>query len=381
MPTDNSHMLTTETLSPALVVDDEAPVRELVAKWLTKEHCRCEQAANARTAWEYLQNHEVYLVTLDLKMPGGSGTELLQQITAAYPDTAVIMMTGLEETQTAIEALTHGACAYLLKPVKRQELVFHARRALERRQLLLERREYTHRLEERVREQTATICHREEEVIHRLLSASLWRDEETGTHIRRVGLLSELLARFTGWSAADAENIRLAAPMHDVGKIGIPDAILRKPGRLTPEETRTMQMHTVIGARILFGSDAPMLTMAREIALNHHEHWDGGGYPARLAGDAIPESARIVAIVDVYDALSHDRVYRPAMPEEKVLTIMQQGAGAHFDSQLLATFFLHLSDMSRVCEENPDGGSDLLSAPIITTSPADLVSQPTIMQR
>jgi putative two-component system response regulator len=290
----------------------------------------------------------------------------MREIAEAYPDTAVIMMTGQDDTQTAIEALTHGACAYLLKPVKRAELVFHARRALERRQLILEKREYTHRLEERVREQTATIRRREEEAIHQLLSASLWRDEETGTHIRRVGLLSELLARFTDWSAADAESIRLAAPMHDIGKIGIPDAILRKPGSLTPEEFRIMQTHTVIGAKILAGSDAPMLKMAEEIALNHHERWDGGGYPAGRAGDAIPESARITAIADVYDALTHDRVYRPAMSEEKVLEIMRQGAGAHFDSHLLAIFFLHLGEMSRVREENPEERPDLLATPFFT---------------
>jgi putative two-component system response regulator len=368
MPTDNpNNTLKPVGQTPVLVVDDEALVRALVARWLTQEQCRCAQAATAQTAWEYLEAHEVHLVTLDVKMPGGSGTELLPRIIEAYPDTSVIMMTGLDDTHTAIESLTQGACAYLLKPLKRAELVFQARRALERRQLILEKREYTHRLEERVRAQTATIRRREEEAIHRLLSASLWRDEETGTHIRRVGLLSELLARFADWSAADTENIRLAAPMHDVGKIGIPDAILRKPGPLTPEEFRIMQTHTIIGAKILAGSDAPMLKMAEEIALCHHEQWVGGGYPAGLAGYAIPESARIVAIVDVYDALTHDRVYRPAMPEEKVLTIMQQSAGTHFDAQLLAVFFLHLAEMSRVGEENPEQRPDLLAAPLVTT--------------
>ena len=240
MPTKTSaNLLTTET--PALVVDDDAHVRNLVARWLTHERCRCAQAASAQAAWDYLQAHEVHLVSLDVRMPGGSGTELLRQIAEAFPDTSVIMMTGLQDTQTAIEALTHGACAYLVKPVKREELIFQARRALERRQFILEKREYTHRLEDRVREQTATIRRSQEETIHRLLSASLWRDEETGMHIRRVGLLSELLARAAGWSVAEAENIRLAAPMHDVGKIGIPDAILRKPGPLTPGELRVMQ--------------------------------------------------------------------------------------------------------------------------------------------
>ena len=362
MPTCSpDHNLTTETPTPALVVDDEELVRDLVSRWLAPEGFRCAQAASVQAAWEYLEVHEVHLVTLDVRMPGGSGTELLSQIAGAYPDTSVIMMTGQDDTRTAIDSLTHGACAYLLKPVRREELVFHARRALERRQLILEKRQYTHRLEERVREQTTTIRRREEEAIHRLLSASLWRDEETGMHIRRVGLLSEVLARAAGWSVAEGEDIRLSAPMHDVGKIGIPDAILRKPGPLTPEEFRIMQTHTVIGARILAGSDSPMLKMAEEIALNHHEQWAGGGYPAGLEGYAIPESARIAAIADVYDALTHDRVYRPAMPEEKALTILQQGAGRHFDPQLLALFFLKLPEISRVCQENLDERTDLLA--------------------
>jgi len=346
--------------STALVVDDESAVRELVSRWLSAQGLLCAQAAAAQAAWAHLQAHETHLVTLDIRMPGRSGSDLLPRISAEYPDTAIIMMTGVEEAHTAIEALTHGACAYLLKPVKREELIFHARRALERRQLILDKRRYTRRLEERVREQTAAIRRGQEETIHRLLSASLWRDEETGTHIRRVGLLSEVLARVAGWSVAEAENIRLAAPMHDIGKIGIPDAILRTPGPLSPEKFRIIQRHTLVGAKILAGSEGPMLKMAEEIALDHHERWDGGGYPAGLAGYAIPEAARIVAIVDEYDALTHDRVYRPAMPEERALAIMQQGAGTHFDPLLLAVFFANLSELSLIAQENPDQPSDPL---------------------
>jgi putative two-component system response regulator len=209
-------------------------------------------------------------------------------------------------------------------------------------------------LEHALQEQTIAIRRAQEETIHRLVSASLWRDEETGMHIRRTALLSEFLAQAAGWSAGEAENIRLAAPMHDVGKIGIPDAILRKPGKLTPEEFEIMKTHTIIGARMLSGSDAPMLKMAAEIALNHHEYWDGGGYPAGLAGDAIPESARILAVVDVYDAMRHDRVYRPGHSEDEVLGVMQQGAGTHFDPLLLTIFFSHLDEIRRISEEHPD---------------------------
>lgn len=228
-----------------------------------------------------------------------------------------------------------------------------AERLEEREAFIITRREYTERLEERVREQTLVIRRAQEETIHRLISASLWRDEETGMHIRRTGLFSEVLAKAAGWSVAEADLIRTAAPMHDVGKIGIPDAVLRKPGKLTPEEFDIMRSHTVIG-KMLDGSEEPILRMAKEIALNHHERWNGKGYPNGLAGDAIPESARILAIADVYDALTHDRVYRPALSEDEVLSIMCQGSGTHFDPLLLALFMSHLEEIDLIAREYPD---------------------------
>jgi putative two-component system response regulator len=194
----------------------------------------------------------------------------------------------------------------------------------------------------------------QEETIHRLVRASLCRDEETGMHIRRTGLLSEALARAAGWSESDAEVIRLAAPMHDVGKIGIPDAVLRKPGKLTIAEYDVMKTHTLIGAKMLEGSQSAILTMAHDIALCHHERWDGSGYPRGLSGLAIPEAARILSIVDVYDALSHDRVYRDELPDDEVLHLMSEGAGTQFDPALLAVFFTHYDELRRIAQENPD---------------------------
>ena len=346
--------LNPETSAAVLVVDDEDSVRNLIARWLTHEGYSCAQAGDAQSAWEHLQTHEVHLVTLDIRMAGPSGIDLLHRINEVYPDTAIIMMTAVEETQTAVEALTHGACAYLGKPVEREELIFHAHKALERRQVMVEKRNYTFQLEQRVREQTLAIRRAHEETIYRLVSASLWRDEETGTHIKRVGLLSEALARAAGWSATESETIRLAAPMHDVGKIGIPDAILCKPGKLSPAEFEIMKTHTIIGANMLAGSGVPMLRMAQEIALGHHERWDGEGYPGRRAGETVPESARIVAIVDVYDALTHDRVYRRALTEEEALDIIRRGGAGQFDPLLLSLFFANISDISRIAHENPD---------------------------
>ena len=221
---------------------------DLVTRWLTAEGFACSQASSTQSAWEYFQRDEPSVMVLDIRMPGGSGIDLLPQVKAKYPDTEVIMMTAVGEADTAIAALTHGACAYLIKPVMREELLLHTRRAVEHRQLVINIRNYMHRLEDQVRQQTVAIRAAHEETIRRLVAASLCRDEETGNHLRRVGLLSELLGNAAGWSLAEVEDLRLAAPMHDIGKIGIPDAILRKAGKFTPEEFEIMQSHTVIGA-------------------------------------------------------------------------------------------------------------------------------------
>jgi putative two-component system response regulator len=360
-----------------LAVDDEPYVRDLVCRWLKGRGHVCGQAANAEAAWEYLQANDVQLVVLDVNMPGRSGLELLVDIKKTYPDTAVLMMTAIGEAKTVIQALTHGAWGYLIKPVECEELLFQVRAALERRQLLQERKNYTRDLEYKVRQQTLEIRLAHEETIHRLVTASLCRDEETGMHIRRTGLLSEALAQATGWSAADAEVIRLAAPMHDVGKIGIPDAILQKPGKLTPAEFEIMKTHTTIGAAMLGGSQSAILLMAHDIALNHHERWDGNGYPHGLSGHAISEAARILSIVDVYDALSHDRVYRPAFPEDEVLTMLQGGSGTQFDAMLLATFFAHFDEMRHIAQENPDEVAAQQGVAIQLDSPlADLATMP-----
>lgn len=337
-----------------LVVDDEPYVRTIISRWLTEAGYCCAQAENADAAWKHLQQHDVQLVTLDISMPGRSGADLLPEIKQQCPDTEVIMLTALGETNLAIEMFTRGAYGYLIKPVDFEDLVFQVKKALERRQLVIEKRQYTRDLESKVREQTATIRRAHEETILRLVSASRYRDEETGAHIKRTGLYSELIAEVLGWPADRREDIRMAAPMHDVGKIGIPDAILQKPGKLTREEFEIMKTHAAIGAKMLAGSESSVLQMAQEIALCHHERWDGKGYPRGLAESAIPETARIVALVDVYDALTHDRVYRAALPETEALAIMEQGRGNHFDPFLFGVFLSLVPEMRRIAEENPD---------------------------
>lgn len=228
-------------------------------------------------------------------------------------------------------------------------------------QLLAEKRLHADELQDRVRRQTSDIRRAQEEVIFRLLAATQCRDEETGAHVRRVGLMSEVLAHAAGWSDTEAEGIRQAAPMHDVGKIGIPDAILRKPGKLTADEFEIMKGHALLGAEMLANSKVPMLQMAAKIALGHHERWDGHGYPNKLSEEVIPECARITAIADVYDALTHARVYKAAMSEEEALGIMRSESGEQFDPLLLAHFFLHLPEIRRIARENPDRKIDELS--------------------
>lgn len=181
--------------------------------------------------------------------------------------------------------------------------------------------------------------HSQEETIMRLSMAVETRDQETGDHIERMGRYCALLAQKLGWNQERCELLRIAAPLHDVGKIAIPDSILLKPGELTPPERAEIEKHAEIGHEILSGSDSPLLDLAARIALSHHEHWDGNGYPNGLIGEEIPVEGRMAAIADVFDALTSDRVYRPAMPVERALSIMSEGRGAHFDPNLLDAFF------------------------------------------
>ncbi len=346
------HVVNESARAVVLVVEDEPSVRGLVVRWLREAGYLCNEAQNNEEARRHLETHPVDLVTLDITMPGGCGLELLKWIGGQHPDTAVIMLTGERDAEAAVQALTGGACGYLIKPVERQELLFHVRRGLERRTLIIENRNYTRQLERRVRQQTRELRGAYEEVIHRLVSACTYRDIETGGHVKRTGLLSEVLAREADWSKREAENLRLAAPMHDIGKIGIPDAILQKPGRLTTDEFEIMKRHTVIGAEILAGSNSAVLQLAETVALYHHEKWNGHGYPAGLQGQQIPEAARIVAIVDVFDALTHGRIYRPAMSEAEALALMIENSGTHFDPDLLERFLSRLPEMRYITEQH-----------------------------
>jgi response regulator RpfG family c-di-GMP phosphodiesterase len=209
-------------------------------------------------------------------------------------------------------------------------------------------------LEAEVSKRTQEIRQREAEIAGRLIYASGFRDEETGAHIRRIGLYSAEMGRALGWTQMQIDDVEIAAPMHDLGKIGIPDRILKKPGELTEEEQTIMREHPTIGAKILEDSDISMIQMAADIAGAHHERWDGTGYPDGISGDSIPITARIVAIVDVYDALVHQRVYKEAWDEESALAEMREQSGKHFDPVLLELFFSRRETMRAIREQVKD---------------------------
>lgn len=328
-----------EDVIKALVVDDESFICTTICRFLSAEGFEAEPANSAEEALEILENKSFQLMVSDIMMPGKSGIELLGIVKRLYPDMAVIMATGVDSRQTAIQALELGAYGYLIKPFAKNELVINVINALERRRLTLASQEHGRFLEQEVRDRTLDIHRREEEIALRLVTASEYRDDETGHHIRRIGLFCAELARAVdSRSEMEIDEIRVAAPMHDIGKIGISDTILLKPGKLTAEEFEIIKSHTVIGAQILDGSDIPLIKLAHDVALNHHEKWDGSGYPNGRSGEDIPEVARMVAIADVYDALVYDRVYRPAFSEEEALSIMKKGRGSHFDPRIFDCF-------------------------------------------
>lgn len=335
-----------------LIVDDDEAVRTYVKRCLERERYLCETAADGREALAKLTGETYTLLLCDITMPQVGGLEVLRRARERFgDDLAVVMATGINDKDTGIEALRLGASSYLIKPFEPTEVILHVANALERRRLTLEGQRFQSLLREEIRKA-------QEEIGWRLLAAVGWRDEETGAHIHRVGRGAQVIAERLGWSAHRASLIKMAAAMHDIGKIGLPDAILRKPGRLTEEEFEFVKRHTTMGADMLSGSANEMLRLAEEVARCHHERWDGAGYPAGLRGEDIPESARIVAVIDVYDALISERPYRPAYSEQAALEIMRKGRERHFDPRVLDTFFQLLPAIRQIddllrCAEDP----------------------------
>jgi putative two-component system response regulator len=341
-----------------MVVDDEPAVRRFLARAIEGRGYSAEAFGSACEALEHLESGEFAVVLADIGMPEHDGLWLLDRIMAMESDLTVVMVTANNESRTAIDCLTRGASNYIIKPVNPDELSQVVARAMEGRRLRIENKAYRADLERLVGQRTAELnetLHALEkanvmiesayrESIYRLAAAAEYRDEETGNHIRRIGLYSRLIAQRLECTEEMLTLILLASPMHDVGKIGIRDSILLKPGRLTPSEFEEIKAHTVIGGRILAGSTSPLLQMAEVIAMTHHERWDGAGYPSGLIGEQIPLPGRVVALADVFDALTTNRVYRSAYGVDDALTVMKADVG-HFDARVVTAFFDALDDI------------------------------------
>lgn len=281
------------------------------------------------------------LVLLDLRMPHVDGFALLATLRAAVPAHSYlpfVVLTGNGNHEDRERALALGASDFIAKPFSIAETVLRMRNLLHARALHLELERQNRWLEQRVEARTLELQESQIEMLDRLARAADVRDDDTGCHTRRVGELAAELARAIGLPEEQVDRLRRAAPLHDLGKIGVPDAVLLKPGALTESERAIIERHAEIGADLLAGSPSAHVRLAEEIARAHHERWDGTGYPHGLGGEAIPLAARIVAIVDVWDALTHARPYRPALAPAEVLAYMRGQSGRHFDPALLQVF-------------------------------------------
>jgi putative two-component system response regulator len=327
-----------QTPERILIVDDERQIRGVIAAIVEMEGYHFSLAEDAESALVKLGQQHFDLLISDINMKAMSGVELLSVALQRYPDLAVIMVTGVDDRGTAIETLRMGAYGYVTKPFQANELIINIANALRRRQLEIENRRHREELEILIEERTRELFQSREESIYILSKAAEFRDNETAKHTIRMGHSSAQLARISGLPEPFCRRIQIAAPLHDVGKIGISDTILLKPGKLTTEEFAKMKTHCEIGYRILSESTSDILSLGAEIALNHHEKYDGSGYPNGLSGDEIPITGRIAAICDVFDALTTERVYKKAIPADQALQIMIEGGGFHFDPHLLHHF-------------------------------------------
>jgi putative two-component system response regulator len=326
--------MTDYTGTVVLGVDDEPAARRLAVRLLAPHGFECIEAETAEEALDLLIEAAPHIVLTDVNLPGPSGITLVNALSPLQPNVAAVVVSGSESPDTAERALSAGAFGYLRKPFDDDDLLVALDVALRRRAVAIDERAARVELEERVAQQAQALEESRLEAIERLARAVEARDGGTGAHVDRMSALAYRLARALGWSGSDADQLRVACVLHDVGKVSIPDTILLKQGTLTAAERERVEMHCETGRAILAGAKSELLELAEVVAWTHHERVDGSGYPRGLSGDEIPLAGRIAAVADVYDALTSDRPYRRAYSPQDALAIIADDAG--LDPQVVA---------------------------------------------
>lgn len=353
------------------IIDDQSTGRRILERMVQRidPSLIIHTFAEAFPALEAAAQNPPDLILTDYKMPQIDGLAFLERLRAlaGCADVPVIVITVVEDPCIKYKALEAGATEFLVRPVDQYECLVRCRNLLTLRRQQRVIRNHAAWLEEQVQAATRQILERERETLLRLAKAGEYRDEDTGNHVLRMARYSRLIAEHLGLGPKECEEIELAAPMHDIGKIGIPDHILLKPGKLDPEEWEIMKRHTLIGHEILRDSPSQYLRLGAEIALCHHERVDGTGYPHGLRGEEIPLAARIVAVGDVFDALTSVRPYKPKWPAERAVAHLREVAGSHLDPDCVEAFVARLPEVQRIARELTD--SDEETPPWKGTSP------------
>ena len=336
-----------------MIVDDSMANLMLVAKIVTGLGHEAAVFTDPVKAFADALRTPADLVVSDFVMPGMNGLELVDRLRRAYgyEDVPMVMISGSDDSAIRYQALDMGVTDFLRKPIDVAEVKARLRNLLKLREAQAVLRNRAEWLDREVSRATAALSAREEEVILRLSRAAEYRDSDTGEHIVRMANYCRLIGAAMGLDEAQCQTLFLAAPMHDIGKIAVSDAILLKPGKLTAEERSVMEMHTLHGFQILSGSDSDLIRQAAEIAVSHHERWDGTGYPARIEGSAIPLYGRIAAVADVFDALTSARAYKHAWEPAEALAYMKACSGQHFDPTCIAAFTERFDDVLAIHAE------------------------------
>lgn len=336
-----------------IIIDDEAVNLKLLDKMLRGHGYQdLVLVDDPRKVIDLYKAARPDLILLDINMPHLDGYQVMEQLKALNDPLLppIVILTAQHGKDYLLRALAAGARDFVTKPFDRNELLMRVRNLLDAQLAHRMMHEQKQVLEEMVQVRTDELRRTRLQVVQRLGMAAEYRDEETGSHILRMSHFSTLLARAIGWSDADCELILNASPMHDIGKIGIPDAILLKPGKFEPHEWEIMKTHATIGGKLLAGDESELMRMAQVIALTHHEKWDGSGYPNGLAGEAIPQSGRITALADVFDALTSERPYKKAWTVEAAVSLINENSGKHFDPKLVEVFIQHLPHILEIRE-------------------------------